>query len=442
MNVKQFYDKGLAHASYAIESKGQVALVDPGRDIKPYEDFARQTGGKIVTVLETHPHADFVSSHLELQKKYGAKIYVNPKAGVDYDFESFEDGDELKIGDVTIKAVYTPGHSPDHNTYLLFDENGKEHAAFTGDSLFVGDVGRPDLREGAGRINMKKEELAEQMYDTVQNIFKILPNDVLVYPAHRAGSFCGKNMSSETYSTIGKEKENNWAFRENDRKRFIEELLNDQPVIPKYFPYDVELNRKGAPALRDTIDNIPSVKKEEVEKGVLIIDVRSAEEFKKGHLSGAINIPDGAKFESWLGTLIAPGTYFYLAGPGKLVKETIYKAAKIGYEPFIKAAVILPEGGEEPSFYADAEELKAHPENFTIIDLRNPSEVEEKNGFGSSLKIPLASLPEDTGNIPGDKPVVVHCAGGYRSAIGASIIQKERKDLKVFDLGEKIKEFL
>ncbi|MDH3709547.1 MAG: MBL fold metallo-hydrolase, partial [Cyclobacteriaceae bacterium] len=232
MKIEQFYDKALAHGSYAILSEGQVALVDPGRDPQPYQEYAEAHNASITAIFETHPHADFASSHLEFYQKHGATIYINSKVGVSYPHQVMDDGDEVQIGKITIKALFTPGHSPDHNTYLLIDEQGKYHSVYTGDSLFVGDVGRPDLREGAGNIQMEREKLARMMYKTLKEVFEPLDDDVLVYPAHGAGSLCGKHMSEDTYSTIGREKKENWAFQVDDEQVFVNTLLEDQPFIP------------------------------------------------------------------------------------------------------------------------------------------------------------------------------------------------------------------
>lgn len=444
MIVEQIYDKGLAHGAYVIESDGKVALVDPGRDPEPYIDFAKRHKAEIVAVFETHPHADFASSHLEFQRRFGAKIYVNPKVGVAYDFIPLEDGDEVKVGKVTFKTLFTPGHSPDHNTYLLIDESGKAYAAFTGDSLFVGDVGRPDLREGAGNINMKKEALAEQMYETIQDVFKPLADEVMVYPAHGGGSACGKSMSmDETFSTIGKEKESNWAMQLQDKAEFVKTLLAGQVDIPKYFSYEVEMNRKGFPSLEESITKVPRIStKAGLSPGILIIDTRSAESFKAGHQKGAINLPDGEKFEQWLGNLVAPNEKFYLLAesPEKL-DAVILKAAKIGYEQFIEGAQVVSGAAPAQSKYANAEDVKAHPEKFAILDVRNKEEVEGKIIFKESLNIPLGQLRERVGEVPLDKPVVVHCAGGYRSAVGSSILEKALEGkAPVFDMGEAIKE--
>lgn len=447
MKVEQIYDKGLAHGAYAIESDGKVALVDPGRDPKPFVDFAQKHNAEIVAVFETHPHADFASSHLEFQKKFGATIYVNPKVGVSYDFVPMEDGDEVKIGKVTFRAMFTPGHSPDHNTYLLLDENGKASAAFTGDSLFVGDVGRPDLREGAGNINMKKEELADQMYDTLQNIFMPLSDEVLVYPAHGGGSACGKSMSmDETYSTIGKEKERNWAMQAQEKTGFVKTLLEGQVNIPKYFPYAVEMNRRGFEPFEESIKKVPRLSGQSVlDRETLVIDTRSSENFKNGHIKGTINLPDGEKFEQWLGAIVAPEEAFYLlAESAEKLEVMIRKTAKIGYEKFIKGALVVDETFtlKEQGQYADAEALRNQLSDFTILDIRDEGEVKVNKIFKDSIHIPLGQLRERAKELPLDKPVVVHCAGGYRSAVGSSILKSVYdNEATILDLGEAIKGF-
>jgi glyoxylase-like metal-dependent hydrolase (beta-lactamase superfamily II) len=333
MNIKHFYDEALAQGSFAIESEGKVALVDPSRDIQPYIHFAKQHDADIVAVFETHPHADFISSHLELQEKFEAALYINEKVGVSYDFKHMGHGDEVKIGNVTFRALFTPGYSPDHNSYLLLDENGNEKAVFTGDSLFVGDVGRPDLREGAGNIQVSRKELAGMMYDTVHDIFADLSDETKVYPAHGAGSLCGKNMSSELSSTIANEKANNWAFQLKDKGKFVDAFLEGQSFIPKYFPSSVEVNRKGAKALEDAVKNADRKVGFEIPDGSIIIDTRAKEEFKKEHLKGAINIQnkEADKFETWLGSIVGPEEEYYLIAENNQDLEiAIYRAAKIG----------------------------------------------------------------------------------------------------------------
>ncbi len=443
MIVKQFYDKGLAHGSYAIESSGEVALIDPGRDPQPYIDFAEDHNARIIAVLETHPHADFASSHLEFHEKYGATIYVNPQMGVAYPHKAVGDGDEISMGQVVFKTLFTPGHSPDHNSYLLLDENGMAHSVFTGDSLFVGDVGRPDLREGAGNLQMQREGLAKMMFDTVNNVFKELPDHITVYPAHGAGSLCGKNMSTDTYSTIGREKSENWAFQVAQEADFVKALLEDQPFIPKYFPYDVDINRNGLPGLQESIMEVPHLENNrQLDPKALIIDTRPQQLFKAGHIPGAINLQDGGKFETWLGSIVGPTESFYIiAQDVQELKQVIGKTAKIGYETLIKGALVSTDGAQSTEAII-FDEFKVNPERFTIVDIRNLSEFQEGAFFDSALNIPLPELRERVSEIPADKPVVVHCAGGYRSAAGASIVSKGFDNgTLVYDLGEHIKEF-
>lgn len=446
MEVQQFYDEGLAHASYAVLSNGEVAIIDPARNPEPYEKWMAEKGAKLVAILETHPHADFASSHLELSKKYDAPVYVNSKMGVFYEHVAFDDGDVLELGKVKIKAIFTPGHSPDHNTYLLIDEEGKNQGLFTGDSLFIGDVGRPDLREGAGNFNLPREELAGQMYDTMQNIFQKFEDHVMVYPAHGAGSSCGKNMvKGETISTMGKERQRNWALKENDREAFVNELLSDQPAVPKYFPYSVELNRKGAQGFNEAVKNVTRLNEEDkLDSKMLVIDTRPAADFRNGHRKGAINIPDGGSFENWLGTLIAPDEYFYLlAADDSALDEVIRKAAKIGYEGFIKGALVYRGKEEQNHQLADAEQVKQHPREFTILDVRNKSEVEQKKPFETSINIPLTQLRERLEEVPTSKPVAVHCAAGYRSAVASSILKAHYGNkIVVQDISEAIKGYL
>ncbi|WKN32919.1 MBL fold metallo-hydrolase [Porifericola rhodea] len=441
MKVKQFYDEGLAHASYAIISEGKVAVVDPARNPKPYQDFAQQNNAKIVAVLETHPHADFVSSHKELHEQLGATIYINADMGADYPHRILQDGEELQLGKLRIKALYSPGHSPDHSSYLLYDEENKPYAIFTGDSLFVGDVGRPDLREGAGKTKAQRKVLAGKMFRTINEVYKPLDENIIVYPAHGAGSLCGKNMSTDKSSTIGREKEDNWAFQIKEEAAFVEALLEGQPFVPHYFPYDVEVNRKGAQALEDSIKAVPRLKQvEQIEKGTLVVDSRPQEKFKEGHPSGAINIMNGAKFETWLGSIVKPEeAYYLLAESENELEELIRKAAKIGYEQQIKGAVVVKEDLTEKSAEFNLDDFKQNPQAYHVVDIRNVSEGEKL--FDNAQSIPLYELRERANEIQTDKPVVVHCAGGYRSAAGSSILEKQLNN-KIYDLSEAVKEFL
>ncbi len=439
MEVKQFYDEGLAHGSYAIISNGEAALVDPARDPQPYIDFVQEHKAKVVAIFETHPHADFVSSHLEFHNKFGATIYINEDMGADYPHQVMQDGEEVKVGDVSIRALYTPGHSPDHSTYLLLDEQGKPHSVYTGDSLFVGDVGRPDLREGAGKTKAQRKDLASKMYHTINDVFKQLEDDIIVYPAHGAGSLCGKNMSPETSSTIGKEKEQNWAFNVKDEADFVKALLDGQPFVPHYFPFDVEVNRIGSAPLEDSIKAIPRLDATKIEKGILVVDTRPQEQFKQGHLQGALNIMNGGKFETWLGSIVKPEEQYYLIAENEeVLDEVIRKAAKIGYEKQIKGAMVASTLTEKESPEFNLDDFRQHPEAYNVVDLRNVSEGDKI--FDHAQRIPLPELRERVGEVKTDKPVVVHCAGGYRSAAGSSILEGAL-DTKVLDLSESIEDF-
>jgi hydroxyacylglutathione hydrolase len=442
MKIEQFYDKGLAHASYAIISEGKMALVDPARDPQPYYDFAKQNDAEIVAVFETHPHADFVSSHVEIAKKTGATIYVSQLLGADYEHKSFDDGDELKLGKLTMRALNTPGHSPDSVTILLLDENGKQHAAFTGDALFVGDVGRPDLRENVGNLTAKREELAKQMYQTTNNVFKKLDEEVLVYPAHGAGSLCGKSLSSDTYSTIGREKSTNYALQDMSEDEFIKTLLQDQPFIPKYFGHDVSMNKAGAISFEDGIKAVPRLDNyAKLEEGALIVDTRPQDQFKNGHLPNSINIQEGGKFETWLGSIVGPTEKFYLIAENEeVLNSVIRKSAKIGYEGNIKGALLTPTTLPEKSVITDVAEFRTNPDKYTIVDIRNTGEVKDGKIFESAVTIPLPELRERLNEIPKDKPLMVHCAAGYRSAAGQSILE-QALDIPVYDLSDAINSF-
>lgn len=443
MNIQQFYDEGLAHASYAILSEGKVALVDPGRNPRQYYDFAEANNAKIVAVLETHPHADFVSSHLEFHQNEDATIYVSKLVGAEYPHTGFDEGDSFQMGKVTFHALHTPGHSPDSISILLKDENGKDYALFSGDTLFIGDVGRPDLREKAGNMKAQREELAKMMYHTVQDKLKPLADDVIVYPAHGAGSLCGKNLSDARQSTIGEQRATNWAFGDVDEQTFVNSLLEGQPYIPKYFGYDVDMNKKGAPAYQRSISRV-SIWPEgsNIPEGALVIDTREQDKFRAGHIPGAINIMNGGKFETWLGSIVGPEEHFFLvADSASELEILIYKAAKIGYEQLIKGAVVNPAGMTETEITFDVEAFKVNPDAFTIVDIRSADEHKNTPIFEESINIPLHELRERATEIPAGKPVVVHCAGGYRSAAGSSIVAGALKNAEVLDFSEAIKDF-
>ena len=442
VQIQQFYDKGLAHASYAVRAGRQMAVIDPGRDPQPYYDFADEHDAEIVAVIETHPHADFVSSHLEIARETDATIYCSKLAEVTYPHKNFDDGDRLKLGTVELHALNTPGHSPDSISILLLDEAAQTRAVFTGDTLFVGDVGRPDLREAEAVGGHAREALAAQLYRSTRQKLMALPGTTRVYPAHGPGSLCGKTTSPDLDSTIAKELATNYALQPMSEQEFIKVLLEDQPFIPKYFGHDVQLNKRGAPNFEDSIRAVPRPGSiAALEADVLVIDTRPAAKFRAGHLPGAINLMDGGKFETWLGSVVGPGEKFYLLADTQIqLDAVIRKAAKIGYEGNIKGALLAPASMLATSPALDLAAVQAHPEQFTVVDIRNRAEARQPL-FADALLIPLPELRERVGEIPTGKPVLVHCAGGYRSAAGASIIQTALPGTPVFDLGEAVLDF-
>lgn len=444
MEVVQLEDKSLAHYSYAVISNGEMAVIDPSRDPQPYYDLAQEHDAKIIAVIETHPHADFVSSHLEIHKTTGAPVYVSKLLGADYEHKSFDDGDVINIGSISLKALNTPGHSPDSICIVTINEEGKEEAVFTGDTLFIGDCGRPDLRESAGALVASRNDLAKKMYHSLRDQLMSLPDNVLVYPAHGAGSLCGRGLSEKNSSTIGIEKASNWCLQPFSEEDFVEELLKDQPFIPRYFGYDVELNKKGAPNYAEAIAQVMmSEEKPPVLKDYIIIDSRHESDFKKGFIKNSINLMDDFRFETWLGSIVAPGERFYLAASSKKqLQSLIGRVAKIGFESQIETAFVLKNVNGETIQPFDLAYFRKFPDAFTILDVRNPSEVKEQVYFASSVNIPLYELRERVNEIPGDKPIVVHCAGGYRSAAAVSILKNFLPPgAEIFDIGEIIKAF-
>lgn len=450
MQIKQWEDTNLAQFSYGILSdcEKKIILIDPARNPQQYLDYAKENNVEIIGIIETHPHADFISSHLELHQVTGATIYTSSMIDVAYPHKALDEGDTLEYGKIKLSALHTPGHSPDSISILL-EHDGKQKAVFTGDTLFIGDCGRPDLRDGCGNLKSDRQELAKKMYHSLRNKLINLDDDVVLYPGHGAGTLCGKGLSKANSSTIGQEKQTNWSLQPISEEDFVKGLLSDQPFIPAYFPYDVELNRKGAPPFKESIEAVKignAVKTEtdaeNLDKAVVIVDARKEKVYKQGHLPNSINLMEGAKFETWLGSIIKPGEQFYLAGESKeQLQKLIERAAAIGYEPQIKEAFILEYATQsEPVINVDA--FKENLDNYTIVDVRNGSEVKEGKPFRNSLSIPLPEVRNRVNEIPTDKPIVVHCAGGYRSAAGSSIIQSALDvKVKVFDLSEAIKQF-
>jgi glyoxylase-like metal-dependent hydrolase (beta-lactamase superfamily II)/rhodanese-related sulfurtransferase len=450
MQIKQWEDQNLAHFSYAVISDDEklIVLIDPSRNPRQYLEYAEKQSARIVGIIETHPHADFVSSHLEISQHTGAVIYTSDLVNADYHHHPFDDGDFVEMGKIKLSAINTPGHSPDSISVLL-EYDGEQKAVFTGDTLFIGDCGRPDLRENAGNIHASRTDLAKKMYHSLREKLLTLKDNVLVYPAHGAGTLCGKSLSKSDVSTIGDEKRTNWSLQDMTEEEFVKILLADQPFIPAYFPFDVELNRTGVPGFSDNLRKVKKGKAIRSEKdaqhldpSLLIIDGRPEKDYKKQHLPHSVNLMEGTKFETWLGSIIMPGEKYYLAaGSEDQLNNLLERSAVIGYEINIEEAIVIDYG----SMRTEKINLAKFRENrnlYTIVDVRNPNEVKEERIFDNSISIPLAEIRNRVNEIPKDKPIVVHCAGGYRSAAASSLIQSQLNGYtKVFDLGESIKEF-
>lgn len=450
MKIKQFEDKYLAQYSYAVlsECEKKVVLIDPARNPEPYFRFAEENDAEIIGVIETHPHADFVSSHLEIHRTTGAKIYGSKLIKAYYPVTEFDEGDTIEFGKIKLKALNTPGHSPDSISIVL-EHEGKDKAVFTGDTLFIGDCGRPDLRESGGEQEALRETLARNMYSSLRDKLMQLANDVILYPGHGAGTLCGKSLSQANSSTIGAEKITNWSLQKMTEEQFVRELTTGQPFIPAYFPFDVDLNKRGAPAFAESVQKVTignsitnAAAASHLNNELWVVDVRNEKTFKKGHLDHSVNIMDGDKFETWLGSIIKPGELFYLAAADNTQLDALIKrSASIGYESQIAEAFVAAFSEVENKPF-DLGEFESNPEKYTIVDVRNESEVKEKKIFPQSIAIPLADLRSRMHEIPTDKPIAVHCAGGYRSAAASSLLASELGDkAEVYDISEAIKQF-
>lgn len=444
MKIKQFKDSPLAHYSYAIVSEGKMALVDPSRNPLQYYQYAEEENAQIVAVFETHPHADFVSSHCQIHEQTGATIYASKLLGAEYEHKAFDEGDSIEMGEVSFKAINTPGHSPDSITIVAEDK--EKTVLFTGDTLFIGDVGRPDLREKVGNMTAKRLELAKAMYNTIQTKYNNLPDDALVYPAHGAGSLCGKNMSTDSSSTLGNERKYNWAFQEQTEEKFVDTILQDQPFIPHYFGFNVDVNKAGADNVQKTKAAVKlQLLVDKLEEGITVVDVRDGDAYKRGHLPNSINVmarSENDKYETWLGAIVKPGEPFYLVVESiGQVRDILERTAKIGYEKQLRGIVTLAANVSKRSDEFDLQDFQKNKDQYTIVDIRNDNEVAQGKIFDDAIAIPLNELRERANEIPANKPILVHCAGGYRSSAGSSILENQFPKTKVLDLSEDIRKF-
>ncbi|MBI3401016.1 MAG: MBL fold metallo-hydrolase [Acidobacteria bacterium] len=439
MVLKQFYLGCLAHASYAIadEQTRVAAVVDPQRDIDQYLAFAAEHGLTIKHVLLTHLHADFIAGHLELRDRVGATIYLGAAAEAEYKFTPLHDGDRVEFGRVRLQALETPGHTPESISIQVFDLDRSDtvpHGVLTGDTLFVGDVGRPDLRASLG---WSATDLGAKLYDSLRDKLLTLPDSSLVYPAHGAGSLCGKALGKETVSTIGEQRRANYALQPMTKAAFIDLVTADQPDAPAYFTYDAVLNAKERPTLDEalkrelnpmTLDLVLALQR----TGGQILDVREPEEFAAAHLTGSLNIGLGGQYATWAGTILSrERPIVIIAAPGR-ENEAAVRLGRIGFDHivgYLKDGLLslasrpdLTTTTERVAAPLAAERLAgAHAP--LVVDVRAPGEHQQKSVRGS-VNVPLNHLTERLQELPKDRALLVHCAGGYRSSIAASLLQQ------------------
>ncbi|PKQ46061.1 MBL fold metallo-hydrolase [Confluentibacter flavum] len=437
MRIEQIYTGCLAQGAYYIESNGEVAIIDPLRETQQYVDKAANEHAKIKYIFETHFHADFVSGHIDLAKKTGAKIIFGPTAKTDYEAYIAKDNETFKLGNITIKVLHTPGHTLESATYLLIDKNGKDHAIFSGDTLFLGDVGRPDL---AIKSDLTKEDLAAMLYDSLRNKIMPLADDVIVYPAHGAGSACGKNLSKDTVGILGEQKKTNYALRADmTKEEFVKEVLDGILPPPQYFAKNAMMNKTGYDAFETVLKkgNIAlSANDFEIianHENALVLDVRTEQEFAKGHIPNSIFIGLNGAFAPWVGALITDLKQpILLVTPIGQEKETVTRLSRVGYDNtlgFLKGGFdTWGASGKDvetlESISAEAFSNRFKEEDLNVLDVRKDGEYQSTHLKGKNVKhFALDYINQNMHAISKDKTYYIHCAGGYRSAIATSILK-------------------
>ena len=436
MTIEQIYTGCLAQGAYYIESDGEVAIIDPLREVTPYIEKAKRNGAKIKYIFETHFHADFVSGHVTLSKQTGAPIIYGPSANPSFDAIIAKDGQVFKLGNITITALHTPGHTMESTTYLLKDKDGKDHAIFSGDTLFLGDVGRPDLAQKAA--NMTQEDLAGLLFDSLRTKIMPLADDVIVYPAHGAGSACGKNLSKKTIGSIGDQKKTNYALRANMTKdEFIKEVTDGLLPPPQYFPLNVKMNKEGYDDVNDVIERgttpLSPLEFEHLanETGAIVLDVRHQSDFVKGFVPRSIFIGLDGSFAPWVGALIADVKQpILLVTPKGREEEAITRLSRVGFDH----AIGYLEGGFD-AWKASGKEVdqihsisaaeaieRVEKNNQDVFDVRNTPEYLSEHLL-SAETAPLDALNDHLSSFPSEGDFLVHCAGGYRSVIASSILK-------------------
>ena len=436
MKVEQIYTGCLAQGAYYIECCDEAVVIDPLREVQPYLDRAEASGKKIKYIFETHFHADFVSGHVTLSEKTGAPIIYGPNANPSFDATMAEHGQVFKVGKVTIEVIHTPGHTMESTTYLLRDKEGKPHAIFTGDTLFLGDVGRPDLAQKGA--DMTQEDLAGILFDSLRERIMTLPDDVIVYPGHGAGSACGKNMSSETVGTLGDQKANNYALRADMTKsEFVQEVTDGLMPPPAYFPLNVKLNKEGYAPIDEVLSRGGRALSPDAfeaaanETGAVVLDVRSKEDFATAHIPRSTFIGLDGNFAPWVGAMIVDVEQpILLVCPDEKVEETITRLSRVGFDKVLGYL----EGGVQAwqSSGKDTDAISAveasqfarlrNAENLHVIDVRKPGEHLSERVLDAE-SMPLADLNQHLAAVPKEAPFYVHCLSGYRSLIALSILK-------------------
>ena len=438
MFIKQLYTGCISEAAYYIESNGEAAIVDPLRDIDAYLQLASERKSKIKYIFETHFHADFVSGHIDLSNATGATIIYGPGTETKFDVHVAHDGESFNIGDVTIEVLHTPGHTLESTCYLLKDENGKDHCVFTGDTLFVGDVGRPDLAQKGADLTM--EDLAGMMYESLHNKIMPLADHVIVYPAHGPGSACGKNLGPNTYSTIGEEKQSNYALQAQSKDIFIKSVTDGLAAPPQYFPINAQINKEGYESLNHLLEQgLKPVGIEELKKAlkneVIVVDTRPANVFTQGFIPGSIFIGLEGRFAEWAGSLLSFNEDMLLVTEEGKEKEAIVRLARVGFNKvkgYVKGGFeSWKSAGEEIDMIIDveADELAMDlpfDEKIVVVDVRKPAEFADGH-VKNAMSLPLDEMtdPIHLAELEEDQNIYVHCAGGYRSVIAASLLKRQ-----------------
>ncbi len=439
MHIQQLYTNCLSEAAYYIESEGVAAIIDPMRDVEEYIQLANQRGAEIKYIFETHFHADFVSGHIDLSKATGAPIIYGPDTRANFPFHLAKDGEVFALGKLSIKVLHTPGHTLESTCFLLLDENGKEHAVFTGDTLFVGDVGRPDLAQKGESLTTN--DLAGMLYDSLQNKIVPLNDDVIVYPAHGPGSSCGKNLGPNTQSTIGEEKQSNYALKAQSKEEFVKAVTEGLDTPPQYFPINAKINKEGYELLDAILEkalaplSVTQLKEKLADENTILVDTRKSTLFAEGFIPGAIFIGLEGRFAEWAGSLLPFDKSIVLVTEEGKEKETAVRLARVGFdklEGYLDGGFEAWQKAQEPIdmiIEVEADEVAMDipfDDRLVLVDVRREIEYDESH-IKDAVNIPLSNFtdPGSMANINDDDNLYIHCASGYRSVVAASLMKRQ-----------------